>query len=552
MDRPSLPAEILCYIMSFLPPTDILTYIQLNRFFRTLINNSSPIQMSLELAKYRMVSLLSSHDDPSFATRLRLIRQRERSWRSPQSTPQPLTTLTTPPTGSVYEFNTCYANNWETNKVTAGITFYELPSASVQETATSAPLKTWTDPIGGSLKMQDFTMDVEQDLLVLVVLAPSRPSFGAAFLQTCPNTKPSLWCALARMAGIEDFTFLVEDTFLIARPSGTFECCTFENPTSQSTIPTLRMSYALPPLADGYMYWCVPLVFDLGVPLIKTRYICMSSNPAPGYLPRRSGSHRLYYPRPKDRVHACCLYIFKPNGEDRHIHSFIFFICVKAFLEPPPPTPRDFDHGAVPLNTLFLHLQLRYLNPSQAQARALPALRSLFNLSSTNITRSIPWDEWGLQNTRCFDEQLSTDWQHTLYGQRTVECIKSLQRPHVGAHGEPSSLNLSAAAHYTTKQFSTFANLAAVRLDFGHHSDGDPSVKSILSMLPIHLTHLGPTELDHVTTSLLECVEVSMIEVEQAEGFIAYAAKQENIYRDFAACAETTCTAPRLGKGKRW
>jgi hypothetical protein len=57
------------------------------------------------------------------------------------------------------------------------------------------------------------------------------------------------------MAGIEDFTFLSDSTFLVVRPSGRFECYTFENPISGSTVPKLKSSYSLPPLQDGFMYW---------------------------------------------------------------------------------------------------------------------------------------------------------------------------------------------------------------------------------------------------------------------------------------------------------
>jgi hypothetical protein len=35
----------------------------------------------------------------------------------------------------------------------------------------------------------------------------------------------------------------------------------------------------------------------------------------------------------------------------------------------------------------------------------------------------IPWEDWGPPNTRWFAEWLSTDWQHALYGLKTVECI---------------------------------------------------------------------------------------------------------------------------------
>ncbi|KAJ7057997.1 hypothetical protein C8F01DRAFT_303767 [Mycena amicta] len=391
------------------------------------------------------------------------------------------------------------------NKVTSGITFFELPST--EPTCSTEPLKTWTHSIG-SLKIADFTMDPAQDLLVLVALAPPRSEYlysihlrslatnephpdssqsmgilpclprmpdhqvafettGAVRVQVAGDLVALLvkevhdsvsahlqiwnWrygghhsCSMGRVAGIEDFTFITDNTFLIVRPSGRFECYTFENPVSCSTTPTLRSSYNLPPLEDGYMYW----------------YICMSSNPAPGYLPRREGTdHRVYYPRPEERIHACCLYIFKPTGPgDHHVHSFVFFLNVRMFLEAPPPTPRD-NYPLAPYSSrVFNALPARPRRQSPLSASTatssssalspsaplslpepLPApgpatqpqpartrqmhLRSLYMSSGGGGVRTVPWDEWGPANTRWFDEVLSTDWQHALYGLRTVECV---------------------------------------------------------------------------------------------------------------------------------
>jgi hypothetical protein len=73
----------------------------------------------------------------------------------------------------VYEFvGGYYANGREDeNKITSGITFFELPST--EPTNSDAPLKTWTHAMGG-VKIVDFTMDPAQDLLVLVALAPPQ------------------------------------------------------------------------------------------------------------------------------------------------------------------------------------------------------------------------------------------------------------------------------------------------------------------------------------------------------------------------------------------
>ncbi|KAJ7485536.1 hypothetical protein FB451DRAFT_1082976, partial [Mycena latifolia] len=391
MDRPHLPVELLCQVLYLLDVNDLLRCGAVNRFFRSLVRESSRLQFTLELAKHRMLSLMSPAEFPSYSSRLKLIRDRERNWRSPQKWGQ-LQKLALPPTGTVYEFvGGYYANGREDeNKITSGISFFELPST--EPTSSDAPLKTWTHAMGG-IKIVDFTMDPAQDLLVLVALAPPQcESVYQLHLRSFATNEPhpessvpmgvlaclpkvtdhhiplettgavrvqvagdlvallvkevhdsvsahlQIWnwrhgshysCAMARMAGIEDFTFLSDDTFLIVRPSGRFECYTFENPVGCSTVPTLKSSYNLPPLQDGFMYW----------------YICMSSNPAPGYIPPRTGEgSRVYYPRPDERIHACCLYIFKPTGPgDHHVHSFVFFLNVKMFLDAPAPpaTRRD-------------------------------------------------------------------------------------------------------------------------------------------------------------------------------------------------------------------
>jgi hypothetical protein len=137
---------------------------------------------------------------------------------------------------------------------------------------------------------------------------------------------------MSRSSGIDDFTFVSEDAFVLVRPSGTFEVYTFPNPIPPAATPTCHASYAFPALAPGYMYW----------------YITMSSNPSPGAVPRAWGSpkqelgQQLYYPRSNERIHACCLYVFNPTIEDRsnRVHCFVFFVNLYHLLNPPPSWTR--------------------------------------------------------------------------------------------------------------------------------------------------------------------------------------------------------------------
>ena len=300
---------------------------------------------------------------------------------------------------------------------------------------------------------------------------------------------------MARISGIDDFTFLTRDSFLLVRPAGRFEVYTFVDPISKSTTPILRITYTFPPLSPGYMYW----------------YISMSSNPAPGYIPRSptdakredsipsSSKNQIYYPHPDERIHACCLYIFNPAGEDNpHVYSFVFFLNLQSLLNPPaewiakaqlpqrnsptfsasrrPPghasspdgsvhsnthsdgvasnasqdsdgSPSDSSHpspSAGPSYPLFptfdYHLPTAIAQafgtdrtpPPSTHASPLPSdptntstsnRRARVPLASIPPDVNVPWEIWGPESTRWFEECLSTDWQHAIYGLRTVESV---------------------------------------------------------------------------------------------------------------------------------
>ena len=330
------------------------------------------------------------------------------------------------------------------------------------------------------------------------------PRFSVCFILSCPITSLdySLQCAMTRVSGIDDFTFLTHDSFLLVRPTGRFEVYTFIEPVKISTAPILRATYAFPALSDGYMYW----------------YISMSSNPAPGYVPRSrsdkdcnnatpAGSRQMYYPKPDERIHACCLYIFNPTIEENQhhhdVHSFVFFLNIQTLLNPPaawlvkkpstlfynshpattltarrtarntvtglessfesnanaqgssnfPINPSPIDNPMAPPNSpilsasssslfpsiyppfpTFTHFPIHTSNPippvnspsSVSSPSMSPSFRS--ESSRTSITSlapvvNFPWEVWGPQSTRWFEECISTDWQHAIYGLRTVESV---------------------------------------------------------------------------------------------------------------------------------
>ena len=134
--------------------------------------DSSRLQYMIELGKHRMVSLLPASTSPPFASRLKLLRDRERAWKYMDWKKRH--TLELPPTGSVYEFvGGLYGNGREDDsRVTASISFLELPSADAHLPGEPLQeLEMWTHPMG-DVTIIDFTMDPSQDLLVLVALAP--------------------------------------------------------------------------------------------------------------------------------------------------------------------------------------------------------------------------------------------------------------------------------------------------------------------------------------------------------------------------------------------
>ncbi|KAF8155720.1 hypothetical protein B0H34DRAFT_783484 [Crassisporium funariophilum] len=598
----NLPVELICHIFGNLEMHDLL----------------ASTRYTIELAKHRMVSLLPASASPAFATRLKMLRDRERAWKYMDWKKRH--TLRLPPTGSVYEFvGGLYGNGREDDsRVTASISFLELPS--VDAFFLNEPheeLKMWTHAMG-DVTIIDFTMDPSQDLLVLVALAPPDSKFvyelhlrsirtnqphtkapvsvlpcllkpaahpapseiiAAVRVQVAGNmvallikevldsagahlqiwnweNNPRYSCSFSRMSGIDDFTFLTHDSFLLVRPTGRFEVYTFADPIEGSSTPVIRATYAFPALSEGYMYW----------------YISMSSNPAPGYVPRSPfddssqdalpGSNKqIYYPRPDERIHACCLYIFNPAGEENHhVHSFVFFLNIQSLLNPPtewleksptppynlpstisssrrtpsttavadmdsdsstsssstnpstspssvdipiyappdspppshssssqlsvgnsipttyPPFPTfdslPFEHhnhfaSTIPNMNYNFHNPLPLppiittpsaLNSASASTTDCRSGSARTSIASMSPGVHIPWEVWGPQSTRWFEECLSTDWQHAIYGLRTVESVNIFKKPEVPLATDPSPVPSPSEVPLTNGDMSNEAS----------------------------------------------------------------------------------------------
>lgn len=106
---------------------------------------------------------------PSFATRRKLLQERERSWK--YFTWRNRHTLELPAHGSIYEF----IGGFYASVIPPLISFIELPSL-VAGSDSDAPGRTWVHTMP-DLSIVDFTMDPSQDLLIL--LTNALPEYAA-------------------------------------------------------------------------------------------------------------------------------------------------------------------------------------------------------------------------------------------------------------------------------------------------------------------------------------------------------------------------------------
>jgi hypothetical protein len=185
---------------------------QTDTHLRRIINDSSRLQYTIELAKRRMSSSVLSYPNSqrSYSQRLFALRTREKNWRN--LTYKKLQTIKLPNTGQVYEFmGGVYGNGREEDqKITGSIAFYDLPRLD----GSPSELEPWIHTMY-DLSIIDFTMDPEQDLLLLVSLAPStyvQYSCGIPCSQLA--TGPSV---------------CISSTYALSRPT---------NPTQKQTLPS--------------------------------------------------------------------------------------------------------------------------------------------------------------------------------------------------------------------------------------------------------------------------------------------------------------------------
>ncbi|KAJ3920317.1 hypothetical protein F5877DRAFT_65816 [Lentinula edodes] len=518
-----LPVEILCDVLQVLSVKDLLQCNLVCKRLRRIINESSALQFIIELARCRMKPAPTSK--LPISSRLRILRDRENAWRT--FSPKSQHKLKLNHSGTVYEFTGgFYGIGKEIDRRTAYITFYDLHSVmsgaqrSITHTFTDVNVIDFTmDPAQDLLvlvSMNEELVPIPKDAatsspylydLHLRTLSLNEPHpLAPSPILPCYRKLPGLnltegavqiqisgdvvgflvkeallsqrahfevfkWqavspnsCMVKSLFGIDDFTFLSEDHFLLVEPNGLFDVYSFSDSISDPTNPILRACYELPMLSPAYSFW----------------YISLSSNPSPRF-PGPTGEEKTYHCSPADRLHACCIYVYQsalPNRDT--VYPFVFFFHPDTLLNPPLPrkpssgnagidifstwqgpnaieasSPSTLDYNSPVLSDLVSssassapsspqlgssassvssddtsHNLLNFPTPRAIYAGSSsmlfdtsPSTSGRATPSSTQSRIPIPWEAWGPQNTRWFLEHLSKDWQRSIYGLRTADCV---------------------------------------------------------------------------------------------------------------------------------
>ena len=270
-----------------------------------------------------------------------------------------------------------------------------------------------------------------------------------------------------RPNGIEDFCFLSKTAFLVAEQMGAFEVFTFTDPADPSAYPrpTLRSTFLLPKLKPTQLFW----------------YLTINCNPSPGSVPLfpPKNSQLSSFPRavrdhhlkPEERILGCAIGTVNPENHqgDAAPHTFdcfIFFIHAKVFLDSidesrvsgfhlvssrqasqtpgalSTSTDSEQDGGTVrsedPLAWMdqFVNIPEDDEIPTPQPETHGSSETSSAGTSTWKAVGRYEWLEWGPQNTRWFEDLLSTNWQHAIHGLRTVECVPVGERDEdAHAHG---------------------------------------------------------------------------------------------------------------------
>ncbi|KAL0067490.1 hypothetical protein AAF712_005480 [Marasmius tenuissimus] len=380
------------------------------------------------MAKHRMVSSLPSGCDPPLASRLRSLKNSERTWHTLASRARYRSRFIH--TGALYEFQSgIFGQSKEDDQNrTTHIVFFDLVKMEAGD-----PHMHRIHSVEG-LMVIDFTMDPSQDLFLVISLAPPSSDFlydlhfrtlsdnkphPQALLPTLNFLeRPNAWslldgvvvahisgnltgllikegpdgesalqvfhwrngpqdrCQIRRKTGIDDFNFLSQDKVLIVRSAGVFEV--YQLPSDFTQSAELLASYSFPPFGLSFNnFW----------------YISLSSHAAPGYDPNSAESPAMdghpkqpYICDPEDRLHCCCIYTHSHSSA----HSFVFFFRSGTFLSPPSHWKEIGAGHAFPWNPTILtddpDLQSFYDSTPPSSV----ATSASTSTTSTNFSPSFP------------------------------------------------------------------------------------------------------------------------------------------------------------------
>ncbi|KAH7928596.1 hypothetical protein BV22DRAFT_1110357 [Leucogyrophana mollusca] len=420
----SLPLELLCHILGELDAYDLVSIRMICKVLKEAIDGSEALQYILDLRYYQTIAVDSTEKELPVAARRTQLKQREAAWHKLQYRSR--CDLPLPAMGPIYEFVDGIYGNYVQGK----IHFVQLPSIEQPKAGSS-----WTH-LAFEWNLVDITFSPPQDLLAIVAIAadgqehpydihlrtlssnephplaavtvlqaldrdhvapvisePGGPvkiqvvgdyigllcrdimvegdSVGA-YLQVWDwKSKNGYQFILQFQDGADDFSFLSDDTFLLLTVDGGIELHSFQDLRQP---PQVTGRYALPGLMKDWVY----------------SYAFMSGNPTPGStFPFFDGAPyrppQIFHPRMEDQLLVFFVAVSRESNE-ADTHSFVFFI-----------------HRS----TLFnLQKIVHQHNPD------------------LDVTKApVPWPAWGPNYTRWFTQRETTDWQHSIYGHRTIETI---------------------------------------------------------------------------------------------------------------------------------
>ncbi|EIW78320.1 hypothetical protein CONPUDRAFT_75036 [Coniophora puteana RWD-64-598 SS2] len=446
----TLPLELLCLILTFLECKELLRIRRVCKLLKDIVDSTERLQYLVDMAFFQTMPAKSLDQNPSMYSRRQRLRDRERAWKTLKYRKK--MKLPLPDTGAIYEFiGGIYGNATKTN----AIHFLELPTLDTPE----GEIKVWTHSTL-DWTLVDFTFSPDQDLLVVV--AASAHDVDHAYnihLRSLSSGKPHpeasapelhavlkqhialdlyelsgpvkiqvvgdyvvllcrdiiingdiggymhLWTwkeghkgyefVLEFEDGADDFLFLSDDTFLIITVLGTLETYSFAD---QSRSPHCTGRFGLPELMQDWSY----------------SYAFMSGNPTPGAPPHASHSststtwsetnpfpsHDLVQPTSSDQLLVFFVTVMRESNITDS-HSYVFFVKRSALV-----ALDNTDDRRPP--SLPSHICTR-----SASCAA----------SGSACQKLVPWKHWGPSSTRWFSERESSDWQHAVYGFRTIETI---------------------------------------------------------------------------------------------------------------------------------